>query len=92
MHAVGLAQQGDIGMIIDDEAGPGFKGHAAQGLAFLEHDAAFAVLFPVLEDAYSGPQQRIRHIHNGTAETETGIGQGVEIGFTGQYPGHGEVS
>ena len=54
VHAVGIREQGDVHMVVNDEARAGFQRQTAQQSAFLKHASGMRVLFAVLKNFYSG--------------------------------------
>ena len=76
-------------MIVDDEAGSGFAGEPALDQAFLQHDARLGVLFAVLEYLHACGKQGAGLFFHAAPQGKAGIGEGVEIGFSGEYSGHG---
>ncbi len=89
VHAVGVHQHGDIHMIVHDETCARLPRHTAQFSALTQHFSALQLLFPILENPDARVQQRGGHVLHGTPQAEVGIGQGIQIRFTGQYSGHG---
>lgn len=79
MHAVCSAEQGDIDMIVDDEAGGGVAGETAQQAALFEHFAAVHFLFAVLKNPDARAQKRGGDLFKGTAEREAAVGKGIDI-------------
>jgi hypothetical protein len=65
MHAVGLGQDGQVHIVVHDEAGVGLAGQAAEQAAFFQHGSGFELFFAVLHDAHTGAEQGADHFFQG---------------------------
>ena len=88
VHAVGMGEQGQIHVVVHDEAGSVFSRRPAQDAALLEHAALLHVLFAVLQDADAGAEQGFGNLLHAAASRQLGVRQGVEFRFAGQNHGH----
>lgn len=68
-------------MIVDDQAGRGFAGEAAEQAALFEHFSAVHLLFPVLENFYACPEKGGGNFLKRAAEGETAVRKGINIGI-----------
>ncbi len=60
MHPVGLAEQGNIQAVIDNQQGSGFCGFLAEDLGLGQEGAAGGLLVAQLDDFYSTRQYRVQ--------------------------------
>ena len=88
MHPVRIAKQGERGVVVDDEQGPGTAGEGADGPALREHlgKALVRPLLAVLDDADTAGEHLPDHLDIGAAVGEflggDAVDAGREVGFS----------
>ena len=77
MHAVCVADHGQINVIVYHEAGMVLLRHAPQDTAFFKFGPVFKILFPVLQNADTGSQEGFGNLLHAASEGKLRISQSV---------------
>ena len=77
MHAVCVADHGQINVIVHHEAGMVLLRHAPQDTAFFKFGPVFKILFPVLQNADTGSQEGFGNLLHAASEGKLRISQSV---------------
>ena len=80
VEAIGPTEQGQVGPVVDNEAGAMIIAEAADGQAFLEHPPGRQVLFPVLDDPDADGKHQPDGFGIGTTPRPGRMSDAVEIG------------